>query len=164
MAVNRKAIAGAAAGVTALVSSLLTQFEGERHTAYQDSVGVWTICMGETKGVTPGMKKTHAECMDMLNKRIPDYLGPVDKLMPGLPDNRRAAYTVFAYNLGVGKLTLRTKDAHKREIVGTSIVDLEKAGNWRAACGRINQFVYAGGKKLNGLVKRRAEESALCLG
>ena len=32
--------------------------QGSRLVAYQDQGGVWTICDGITKGVTPGMRVT----------------------------------------------------------------------------------------------------------
>ena len=40
---------------------ILKYFEGCRLTAYQDSVGVWTIGYGHTKGVHNGMQITQAE-------------------------------------------------------------------------------------------------------
>ena len=38
--------------------ALLKHFEGCELNAYQDSVGVWTIGYGHTKGVERGMKIT----------------------------------------------------------------------------------------------------------
>ncbi|MGC0153297.1 lysozyme [Chromobacterium vaccinii] len=133
-------------------------WEGERHPAYQDSVGVWTICYGETRGVHAGMRMTHQQCVAQLEKRIPDYLRPVDRMMPGLPDNRRVAYTDFAYNVGAGHLSTREGGR-----LGTSIIELEHAGRWQDACKRMNKFIYAGGRVLPGLVRRRNAEVELCL-
>ena len=56
MPINRKAI-GLVAGSAALMSlavATVSQFEGRELRAYQDIVGVWTICYGETRGVKPG--------------------------------------------------------------------------------------------------------------
>lgn len=162
MSVKNTALVGSGLGVIAAIAALIMPSEGLRLKAYADPVGIPTICYGETQGVHYGDTKTKVECDAMLYKRIGDYLGPVDKIMPGLPDNRRIAYTDFAYNVGVGNLKKRTVIDGK-EIVGTSIIDLEKAGKWQKACERLNQFFYAGGKKLPGLVKRRAEEYKICM-
>ena len=94
---------------------------------------------------------------------LPAYLGPVDKFMPGLSTNTRIAYADFAWNEGPGALTLRTKDSMGMQITGTSIVDMEKAGNHAGACARLLQFNTAAGKVYPGLVKRRQAEEALCL-
>ncbi|ACG60337.1 gp15 putative lysozyme [Iodobacter phage PhiPLPE] len=162
MAINKSGAAGGAAVVVAAIAALIMPSEGISLKAYKDPVGIPTICYGETQGVHYGDTKTKEECEAMLYKRIGDYLGPVDKMMPGLPDNRRIAYTDFAYNVGLGKLTERTK-RNGKEIIGTSFVDLEKAGKWQESCERLNKYVYAAGKKLNGLVKRRAEEYQICM-
>ncbi|MGR2663104.1 lysozyme [Chromobacterium haemolyticum] len=160
MAIKKVAAGG---GIIAAIIAFTTPWEGERHTAYQDVVGVWTICMGETQGVKPGMRMSHQQCAELMARRVPDYLGPVDRLMPGLPDNRRIAYTDAAYNLGVGALTRRSAGPDGQPRPGTSIVDLERAGKWRAACDRLLQFNRAGGKVLAGLQRRREAERALCL-
>jgi lysozyme len=162
MAVNKKA-AATGGGIIAAVIAFTTPWEGVRHTAYQDPVGVWTICMGETQGVHAGMRMTHQQCVEQMARRVPDYLGPVDRLMPGLPDNRRIAYTDAAWNLGVGALTRRTPGPDGRPLPGTSIVDLERAGKWKQACDRLLQFNKAGGKALPGLTTRREAERTLCL-
>ncbi|WP_405045477.1 glycoside hydrolase family protein [Pseudomonas aeruginosa] len=36
------------------------------------------------------------------------------------------------------------------------------AGDVRGACAELSRWVYAGGKKLGGLVRRRAAERELC--
>lgn len=146
--------------LAAAVAAFIVPFEGVRLQSYRDPADpmLWTVCMGETKGIKQGMVFTRQECEDMLISRVPEFLAPVDKLMPGLPDNRRLAYTDLAYNAGVGILTRR-----RNGVPGTSIVDLERAGKWRQACDRVLLFVYAGGKKFNGLVKRRQAEHKVCV-
>ena len=142
-------------------AALVMPSEGMRTRAYPDpgNPEIATICYGETQGIEFGDVKTPAECKAMLMERLPDYLVPIYELLPDLPDNRAIAYGDAAYNMGVGILTRRSNGK-----VGTSIVDLERAGNWQAACKRLGVFVYAGGKKLPGLVKRRQKEIEVCLG
>ena len=152
MAINKTGAAGGVIAVVAAIAVMIMPSEGLSLKTYKDPVGIPTICYGETQGVHYGDTKTKAECEAMLYKRIGDYLGPVDKMMPGLPDNRRIAYTDFAYNVGVGALQK------------SRIPSFEKAGEWKKACAELNRYVYAGGKKLNGLVARRAEEYKICIG
>lgn len=64
-------------------------------------------------------------------------------------DNRLAAITDFVYNLGAGRLqnsTLRRK---------------VNIGDWDAAKKELKKWVYASGRKLPGLVRRREAEAAL---
>jgi len=175
MAIKTKVAGGAA--ILAAIAMFITPFEGTKTKAYRDPVGIMTICTGETQGVYAGETKTKQECEAMLIKRIPDYLGPVDKMMPGLPDNRRIAYTDFSYNLGPGALGWRTwyctlpgksgaacPKKYRHDIPGTSVVDLEKSGKWENACARLLLFDTAGGKKLKGLTIRRNKEYKTCIG
>lgn len=47
---------------------------------------IWDICYGETKGITAGMRKTKAECEDMLNRRVfNDYYLPLTRQIRGSP-------------------------------------------------------------------------------
>jgi len=158
MATNPKAAAPAA--VISMVIAFSTPFEGEAHVAYPDIARpeIWTICMGETKGVHKGMRMNHQQCVASMAKRVPDYLGPVDRMMPGLSDNSRIAYTDFAWNEGVARLTYRTGGRK-----GTSIVDLERAGRHPEACNRLLKFNTANRVVLPGLDHRRKAERELCL-
>ena len=139
-------VAGGAAFI-ALIAAFIAPNEGERTHAYRDPVGVWTICDGDTQGVHEGQIETPAQCKARLARRIPDYLGPVDRMMPGLPDNRRVAYTDFAYNAGVGSLSR------------SRIPALERAGRWQEACTLLPTL-----NTLHGMVlRRRLKEEDLCL-
>lgn len=164
MAANLKKLA-ASAGIIAAIAAFTSPFEGLRTKAYPDPANpkIATICYGETQGVHFGDTKSPAECLEMLKTRLPDYLGPIDKQLPNLPDNRRIAYADAAYNLGAGILTRRAVGGDGMPIPGTSIVDLERSGKWSEACRRLQLFDRAGGKQLPGLMRRRQAESSLCL-
>ena len=57
------AIGGVAGAATiAAIVAFIGPWEGRRYTAYQDIVGVWTICEGHTKGVKAGDVATDAQC------------------------------------------------------------------------------------------------------
>ena len=56
----------------------LLEREGMRRTAYRDSAGVWTICVGHTTAaglpkVRPGMKCTLAECRQILMRDVAQF-------------------------------------------------------------------------------------------
>ena len=62
------------------------------------------------------------------------------------------AFVSLAYNIGSGAFC------------GSTLVRKLNAGDYAGACAEIDRWVYAGGKRLPGLVKRRAEERARCEG
>lgn len=142
--------------VALAVDKLIKPWEGLRLTAYKDIVGVWTICYGETEGVKAGMRKTAAECETMLTKRVTkDYYLPLVDGVSGFakaPVSVQASLTSGAYNFGVG--------AARKSTAARWIT----AGNYRAACEAQTAFNKAGGKVVNGLVKRREMGDAQRLG
>ncbi|MDE2472702.1 MAG: glycoside hydrolase family protein, partial [Bradyrhizobium sp.] len=63
-----------------------------------------------------------------------------------------AAFGDLAYNIGVPRFCHST------------IARRFNAGDTAGACAAIKWYVYAGGKRLPGLVKRREAEFKLCMG
>ncbi|HDP4777317.1 lysozyme [Pseudomonas aeruginosa] len=141
----------AAGGALALAAALVTPFEGRSLVAYLDPVGIPTICEGITAGVRMGDMATPAECDALLKRELQRAVDAVDRqvLVP-LPDTRRAALASFVYNVGEGQLARST------------LLRKLNAGDVRGACAELSRWVYAGGKKLGGLVRRRAAERELC--
>jgi lysozyme len=131
-------------------TKLLKFFEGCRLTAYQDSVGVWTIGYGHTKGVFEGMSITQEEAEQMLLTELEEYEGYVEKYVTvPLTQNQFDALVVWVYNLGP---TNFRKSTLLKEL---------NAGNYTAAGQEITKWNKAGGKVLAGLVKRREAEALL---
>ncbi|ACO74987.1 Lysozyme [Laribacter hongkongensis HLHK9] len=62
------------------------------------------------------------------------------------------AFVSLAYNIGSGAFCSST------------LVQKLNAGDYAGACAEIDRWTYAGGIRLPGLVKRRAEERARCEG
>lgn len=146
---NRLIAAGASAAVVT-AAMVAGKWEGERRNAYVDPVGIPTICFGRTAGVRMGDKATEAECTAALIDDIKTALADVDRCTPGMPPSSRAAFASFAYNVGGSKYC------------GSTLARKAKAGDLRGACAELSRWVLAGGKELPGLVKRRADERALC--
>ncbi len=140
------------ASVLALAAGIIAPWEGRELRAYQDIVGVWTICYGETRGVRPGDTATPAECEAQLAKAVGEYERAIRPCLPTtLPDPTRAAFVSAAYNIGTGAFC------------GSSMSRRAKAGDLRGACEALLMWNKAGGRVVKGLVNRRAAERALCL-
>lgn len=136
---------------------LIAKFEGFRAEAYLDAVGVPTIGYGNTfypdgrkvKIGDPRITKKEALCL--LKVIVKDFEGYVNEAVTReLNQNQFDALVSFAYNLGSGNLNsstlLKKINANPCD---PSIAD--EFGKW----------VYAGGKVLNGLVRRRKAEAEL---
>ena len=61
--------------------SLIKKFEGCELEAYQDSVGVWTIAYGVTKGVKEGDRINQEEAEHLLQEELPEYEGYILSLI-----------------------------------------------------------------------------------
>ena len=80
---------------------LLKYFEGCELEAYQDSVGVWTIGYGHTKGVHEGMVITQEQAEQMLLDELKEYEGYVEDMVEvELTQEQFDALVVWVYNLG----------------------------------------------------------------
>ena len=62
-------------------TEILKYFEGCKLTAYQDSVGVWTIGYGHTKGVYDGMTITQDQAEQMLLSELEEYEGYIKDMV-----------------------------------------------------------------------------------
>ena len=67
-----------------LAMRLIRAFEGCRLRAYQDIVGVWTICFGSTKGVVAGQERTQTQCDLLLTAAQQSYDAAIDSYKHGL--------------------------------------------------------------------------------
>ena len=151
MSLRNKIAIGALTGVLGMTGALVSWFEGRSLVAYLDPVGIPTICEGVTLGVKLGDQATPAQCDQLLQRELRIALTAVDRQvrMP-LPDTRRAALGSFVYNVG------------ERQFSSSTLLRLLNSGDVRGACAQLSRWVYAGGKKLAGLVHRRAAERELC--
>lgn len=153
MASKARIAAIVGAGVLALAAPIITHFEGVEHETYFDIVGIPTICYGHTKTAVPGMTATPEQCERLLRDDMQMALsGLVDCVYAELEPNEWAALTSWAYNVG--------NHAACTSTLVRKINRGEPAESW---CQELPRWVYAGGKKVRGLERRRQEELALCL-
>jgi lysozyme len=140
----------AAAG--ALAVAVIGSAEGYRSKAYRDSIGVPTICFGETKGVHIGDVKTRAECESMFVTRLDGFANAVERCVRRpMSAKTEVAFVSLAYNIGEGAFCR------------SSVVHLYNEGHSREACDAMLHFNRAGGRVLAGLTSRRRHERQLCL-
>ena len=131
-------------------TEILKYFEGCKLTAYQDSVGVWTIGYGHTKGVYDGMTITQDQAEQMLLSELEEYEGYIENMVTvPLTQNQFDALVVWIYNLGPTNFR------------NSTLLKELNAGNYNAAGQEITRWNKAGGKVLAGLVKRREAEAEL---
>jgi lysozyme len=146
---------------------------GKQHlTAYQDIVGVWTICDGITKGVRAGQVETAAGCLVRQEEELIAHAEPVLACAPGLRGrpHQLAASVSLAYNIGTAGFCRSSAAKHFNQ------------GNVRGGCDALlafNKATYAKPQRgltcvrrtdgkgyacvVRGLDRRRKAERALCL-
>lgn len=140
-----------------LAERLAMRFEGFRAQPYLCPAGVPTIGYGSTYYLDgrpvrlgdPAITETAARVMlrDLLTG---EYLPAARRLCPTADTpGRLAALADFAFNLGVSRLQAST--LRQRAL----------AAEWDRVPGELRKWVYAGGRKLSGLVLRREAEIAL---
>ena len=132
---------------------LLKHFEGCELKAYQDSVGVWTIGYGHTKGIYEGLEITQSEAEKMLQDELPEYEGYItDKVVPLLQQHEYDALVCWVYNLGPTNLSSST------------LLKRLNAGEFKDVPFQMKRWDKAGGQPLLGLTRRRNAEALLFKG
>ena len=131
---------------------LIKKFEGCSLKAYKCPAEIWTIGYGHTSGVKEGQTITREQAEELLIQDLrPFEIGVNNLVNVPLNQNKFDALVSFCYNLGTGNLKKST------------LLKLLNKGDYNGAAEQFDRWVYAGGKKLNGLVKRRAAEKKLFL-
>ncbi|WP_447283406.1 lysozyme [Escherichia coli] len=137
--------------------ALIKQFEGCKLTAYQDSVGIWTIGYGWTqpvdgKPIRAGMTIKQETAERLLKTGLVSYESDVSRLVKvGLTQGQFDALVSFTYNLGARSLSTST------------LLRKLNAEDYAGAADEFLRWNKAGGKVLNGLTRRREAERALFL-
>lgn len=137
--------------------AVIKQFEGCKLTAYQDSVGVWTIGYGWTqpvdgKPIRAGMTIKQETAERLLKTGLVSYESDVSRLVKvGVTQGQFDALVSFTYNLGARSLSTST------------LLRKLNAGDYAGAADEFLRWNKAGGKVLNGLTRRREAERALFL-
>ena len=130
--------------------SLIKKFEGCELKAYRCAANVLTIGYGSTKGVTEDMEITKEEAESILKEEMHEYEGYVnDMVKVPLKQNQFDAMVSWVFNLGSTNLSSSTL--------------LKKLNNseYDEVPSQIKRWNKAGGKVLDGLIRRREAEALL---
>lgn len=125
---------------------LIKRFEGCRLAAYKDSGGVWTIGYGHTKGVTSGMTITQAQADAFLVEDCASAEAAVNKYMSKYSFNQNQFDALVSFAFNIGNIKQLTADGTR------TIAEIS---------AKIPEYCKCAGKKLQGLVNRRAAEKEL---
>ena len=148
----------AALGLSAVGFVGVLGWEDYRERAYDDGVGVQTYGFGTTRKpdgtpVRPGDTIAPVEAVKHAHRELTQFEGAIKRCVKvPLHQHEYDAFVSFAYNVGSGAFCSST------------LVRKLNAGDYEGACNELTRWVYAGGRKLQGLVNRREAERKLCLG
>lgn len=155
-------------------AQLTDKWEGNSLTVYVDAVGVLTACRGHTsKDLKRDQTFTEQQCMEIFakdiakeDKQLLSLTSPVT-----LTHSEHAAYLSFLHWAGYGNFASST--LRKKLLAGDRVgacKELTQACSTNKQTGErvCNGWTYGtdlfGNKvRLNGLIKRRTEEQAICL-
>lgn len=133
--------------------AIIKRREGLQLEAYVCPAGKLTVGYGHTgPDVKAGLKITKEKAEALFDADTERFSVGVKKLLTKTAtDNQFSAFVSFAYNVGLGAFAESTMRRRFNE------------GKLAEAAKEFDRWVYANGKKLSGLVSRRAEEKALFL-
>ena len=130
--------------------SLIKKFEGCKLVAYKCSAGVWTIGYGHTTGVKEGDVCTQEEAEKLLRGDIFKFEEYVqDSVKVDLDQSQFDALVAWTFNLGPGNLRSST------------MLKKLNNGEYESVPFELRRWNKAGGKTLDGLIRRRQAESLL---
>ena len=133
--------------------SLIKKFEGCELEAYKCAAGVWTIGYGSTKGVKEGDTLTKEETDNLLLHEMDEYEGYVlEAVEMPLSQHQFDAIVSWTFNLGPSNLKAST------------MLKVLNKGEYEDVPAQIKRWNKAGGKVLEGLVRRREAEALLFQG
>lgn len=143
------AVVGVAAASTLAV--FIPNFEGVVLKGYKDPVGIVTACAGHTATAVLGRPYTKEECAELLERDLMHHAkGVMSCVKVPMSPGQKAAFVSFAYNVGV------------RRFCESTMARKLNQQDYAGACRELSRWTTARGVQLNGLVKRRAAERALC--
>ena len=132
---------------------LIKKYEGCKLEAYKCPAGIWTIGYGHTDGnVTSGTIISQEQADKLFNQDIKKFekgIGQMVKVL--INQNQFDALVSFSFNLGLGALQ------------NSTLLKKLNTKDYQGAANEFDRWVYGGGKKLEGLVRRRKEEKELFL-
>lgn len=133
---------------------LISSFEGFRAEAYPDPGSrdgtPWTIGFGHTRGVKKGDVINRLQAEEFLRQDLGHAKSAVDRYVKvPLNVNQYGALASFVFNCGEGAFA------------GSTLLRKLNSGDYDAVPAQLMRWVNNDGKRMKGLVRRRAAEGAL---
>ena len=130
--------------------SLIKKFEGCKLEAYKCAAGVWTIGYGSTNDVEKGMKISQERADMLLLEDVDVFEEAVNKLVEvPLEQNQFDALISWTFNLGPTNLK------------NSTLLKVLNNKDYDGVPAQIKRWNKAGGKVLQGLIRRREAEALL---
>jgi len=131
--------------------ALIKKFEGCRLESYRCSANVLTIGYGHTGGVKEDDTISQPEADELLENDIAKFEKYVsDNVVPELKQYQFDALVAWTFNLGVGNL--RSSTMLKKQL---------NESDYDSVPSEMKRWNKAGGKTLDGLIRRRNAEALL---
>lgn len=131
-----------------LLIGKIKEFEGYSSTAYTCAGGVVTIGYGHTKGVKINDRCTRSEAERWLREDLAPIEAYLNTVAEVDTQGKFDACVDFCFNLGMGNF--KSSTLLKKIKAGAATEDIQ---------AQFRRWVYAGGKVLKGLVRRREWEA-----
>lgn len=130
----------------------IKEFEGFSAKPYRDSAGVLTIGYGTTKDADKYSSISKIQADLLLRRDLAQFEATLNNYIAArgyeLTQNQFDALVSFLYNVGSIKS-------------GSNLDAAIRQGKPKVVAANLEKYVYAGGQKLAGLVKRRKYEAYL---
>jgi len=148
---GRIKVAALALSATGLIG--IAAHEGYRELAYTPVSGDrLTLGFGDAQGVQPGQKTDPVRALIRLGGQVSKFEQDLRKCVGDVPMHQTEWDALVSLSFNVGS----------NAVCNSTLVRKLKAGDYQGACKEYDRWVYFQGRVLPGLVKRRAEERALC--
>lgn len=165
--IKRKVMGGSACAVGAIIAivtsngevrtnqrglELIGHAESCKREPYYCPAGILTDGIGNTHSVKTGTVKDDRQIAMEWQKNILDAESCVNRYANGgaLSDNTFSAVTSIAFNIGCSKIR------------DSTLFKLARLNQPEKVCNEFSRWVYSGGNKMEGLIKRRQSEATLC--
>ena len=130
--------------------SLIKKFEGCEYNAYKCAADVLTIGYGHTKDVKEGDLVTQQEAENLLAEDLKEFEESViDAVEMPMSQHQFDALVSWTFNLGPSNLKAST------------MLKVLNKGDYEDVPAQIKRWNKAGGKVLEGLIRRREAEALL---
>ena len=130
--------------------SLIKKFEGCELEAYKCAAGVWTIGYGSTSDVEEGMEISQERADMLLLEDVEVFEEAVNNLVEvDLEQNQFDALISWTFNLGPTNLK------------NSTLLKVLNNKDYDGVPAQIKRWNKAGGKVLQGLIRRREAEALL---